>query len=210
MLSSYWRNENLHFLNCNVKEFQELVHITADNIYGVITNQALVEYIKLIQQKLGCTIIDGLVGKETKQKCRDFQKENNLKVDAICGEQTREKLFDNWNFPHFKKEEFNCKCGCNLNLTNQKIVSILENIREHFGNNPVIITSGTRCQKHNKDVGGASGSRHLTGKAVDFYIPGVDVNQILLYCQELVRKGILRYTYTNNTNMNGCIHIDIL
>lgn len=68
MLSTYWRNEDLHFLDCNVKEFQELVHITADNIYGVITNQALVEYIKLIQQKLGCTIIDRFSWKRNKTK----------------------------------------------------------------------------------------------------------------------------------------------
>ena len=149
MISSTWRTKNLKFLNCSIKQFQTLVHITADGIYGSITDLALINYIKIIQEKLG-TNQDGLAGEQTKQKCIEFQKRNGLVPDGICGIKTREKLFEQkqeWHFPHFKREEFNCKCGCGKNNINPKIVQILEEIRSHFGGNPLIVTSGTRCER---------------------------------------------------------------
>ena len=107
-------------------------------------------------------------------------------------------------------QEFACKCGCGFDDINLRLVQILENIRCYFGYNPIIITSGCRCNSHNKEVGGVSGSRHVIGKAADFYVQNVHVNDVLKYCQTLVNQGILRYTYTNNSNMNGVVHIDIL
>ena len=53
MLSNIWRIKNLRFLNCTIKQFQTLVHITSDGIYGPITDLALINYIKIIQEKLG-------------------------------------------------------------------------------------------------------------------------------------------------------------
>lgn len=211
MLSNIWIIKNLKFLNCTVKQFQTLVHITADAVYGPVTDLALINYIKIIQEKLGANQ-DGLAGDQTKQKCIEFQKRNGLVPDGICGIKTREKLFQttsSWNFPHFKKEEFNCKCGCGANNINHKLVQVLEDIRFHFGGNPVIITSGTRCQKHNAAVGGIRGSKHLEGKAADFYIKNITTRNLLSYCQTLVKSGILNYTYTNSKNMKGVVHIDI-
>ena len=75
MLSNIWRIKNLRFLNCTIKQFQTLVHITADGIYGSITDLALINYIKIIQEKLGANQ-DGLAGDQTKQKCVEFQKKN--------------------------------------------------------------------------------------------------------------------------------------
>ena len=86
---------------------------------------------------------------------------------------------------------------------------ILEQIREHFGGKSVIITSGCRCSKHNKAVGGVQGSKHVLGQAVDFYIPGVPTATLLAYCQSLVNQGLLSYTYTNGTNMSGAVHINL-
>ncbi len=211
MLSNIWRIKNLKFLNCTIKQFQTLVHITADGIYGSITDLALINYIKIIQEKLG-TNQDGLAGEQTKQKCIEFQKRNGLVPDGICGIKTREKLFQTssgWNFPHFKKEEFNCKCGCGLNNINYNLAKILEDIRFHFGGNPVIITSGTRCEKHNKTVGGIKGSEHLKGNAADFYIKGINTSILLNYTNTLKASGIIKYTYTNNKNMKGVVHINI-
>ena len=149
MLSDTWRKKNLQFLNCNIKQFQTLAHITADGIYGEITNLALINYIKIVQEKLGANQ-DGLAGNETTQKCKDFQRNHGLIPDGICGIKTREKLFEQkqeWNFPHFKREEFNCKCGCGKNNIKYDLVQILEEIRSHFGGNPLIVTSGTRCER---------------------------------------------------------------
>lgn len=153
MLSNYWRNKNLKFLNCNIKSFQSLAHIKVDGIYGSMTDLALINYIKIVQEKLGC-IQDGYAGLTTENYCKKFQREHGLVADGICGVKTREKLFqvNTWNFPHFKKEEFNCKCGCKANNINYKVVQILEEIRSHFGGKPVIVTSGTRCQKYNDSL----------------------------------------------------------
>lgn len=167
MLSDYWKNKNLKFLNCNVKQFQTLVNITVDGKYGPITDLVLINYIKIIQEKIGSEQ-DGLAGNNTIKKLISFQKQNGLVPDGICGVNTRAKLFSQsqtWNFPNFEKSEFSCKCGCGLNNINYNLVSLLQyNIRPHFGNLPTIITSGSRCQKHNAAVGGIKGSEHLKRK----------------------------------------------
>lgn len=46
---------------------------------------------------------------------------------------------------------------------------ILEPLREHLGH-PIFITSGYRCPRLNKAVGGVPGSQHLRGEAADLYI----------------------------------------
>lgn len=43
---------------------------------------------------------------------------------------------------------------------------ILEPLRLHYGR-AIIVTSGFRCQKLNKAVGGSATSQHATGQAVD-------------------------------------------
>ena len=95
-----------------------------------------------------------------------------------------------------------------MNNINLKLVKILEEIRNHFGQ-AVVITSGCRCKKHNADVGGVQGSRHVLGKASDIYVKGVSTSTLLAYTKSLVAQNKLRYTYTNNKNMNGVVHIDI-
>lgn len=169
-----------------------------------------------IQEILGCEQ-DGVAGNNTIELCKQYQKIHGLQVDGICGTKTREMMFNEpqpepsgWNFEHFQKSEFACKCGCGYDSINYRVVEILEQIREHFGGRPLIITSGCRCSTHNANVGGVQGSRHVLGKASDIYISGVNVNDLLRYCQSLVNEGVLRYTYTNNGSMNGVVHIDIL
>lgn len=181
-----------------------------DGIYGQETNSRLIEVIKTIQTKLGCTMIDGIVGNETITKCKEFQKAHGLVADGICGARTRNALDLpkglSWDdIKHFKKSEFACGDGCGYDDISLRLVQILEKIREHFGGKPVIITSGCRCSKYNNSLAGSvKGSKHLTGQAVDFYIPGVPTATLLAYCQSLVNQGLLSYTYTNNTNMRWC------
>ena len=115
-----------------------------------------------------------------------------------------------WDFPHFKKSEFACKCGCGFDSINHNVVALLEDIRSYFGDRPVIVTSGCRCAKHNSSVGGAQGSRHVLGKASDIYIDGVDKWELKNYCQSLVNQGRARYTYTGTAGMGNAVHIDIL
>jgi len=48
------------------------------------------------------------------------------------------------------------------------ITNILDPLRESWGN-PIIVSSGYRCQELNKAVGGAKTSQHLLGQASDIH-----------------------------------------
>ncbi len=227
MLNIKQRQMNLNFLNYATggvdgiegtktksayKSFQRDFGLAVDGIYGPKTDAKLIEVIKDIQSKINATV-DGVAGDNTKQKCKEYQSTHGLVVDGICGITTRNSLNSaglSWdNIKHFKKSEFTCKCGCGLNRIDLRLVNVLEKIRSHFGDKPCIVTSGCRCSEHNRKVGGVQGSRHVLGKAADFYIQGVHVNDLLAYTKTLVANGTLRYTYTNSSNMNGVVHIDI-
>lgn len=66
----------------------------------------------------------------------------------------------------FKSSEFACKCGCGLNNVNGELIEDL-NIARGIADTPFIITSGSRCDLHNKNSGGSRTSSHMLGYAVD-------------------------------------------
>ena len=105
---------------------------------------------------------------------------------------------------NFKASEFACKgkgC-CSTVQIDEKLVTYLQMIRDRFGK--TIITSGYRCQAHNKNVGGASGSRHTKGQAADFYIDGVEPAEIAKYAESIGVKGIGLY----GPEDGNFVHID--
>ena len=205
--------------------FQRDNGLIVDKIYGNNTENKLLLCIKELQSLLNKhgydLVIDGLVGNKTIFAIKDFQKKNGLVVDGIAGTQTMNKLKNSssssnsnilsWNdIKNFKKSEFDCACGCGFNNIDLRIVKILDYyFRSHF-NAPTYVTSGCRCQKYNDSLkGSVKWSKHVQGKGVDFYVKGVDVNIVLSWAKELCKKGIIRYAYTNSSNMRGAIHIDI-
>lgn len=195
--------------------FQRDNGLVADGIYGPATETKLIEVIRNLQQLLcnkGYKIaIDGLVGNGTINALKDFQSKNGLPVDGIAGMQTYNKLNGSTPTPqpskytckYFKDSEFKCPC-CGLNLEKNGIKQIADEIREHFGR-PAIITSGTRCVKHNREVGGVSNSWHLYGNAIDLVVQGISGQQLLNFCQEIVNRGSARYTYLIS---GQAVHID--
>lgn len=64
------------------------------------------------------------------------------------------------NTKHFKESELACNC-CGETRPSVALMIVLEDVRVNLG--VTIITSGYRCFKHNTNVGGAKGSRHLHG-----------------------------------------------
>lgn len=69
------------------------------------------------------------------------------------------------------------------------IENVLDPLREKWGM-PIIVTSGYRCEKLNKAVGGSSSSQHMKGQAADIRTVSdsrVD-NMKLLKC--LLRSGL--------------------
>ena len=67
---------------------------------------------------------------------------------------------------HFKRCEFDCKCGCKTTLHDPALSKKLERLREQIGA-AVTLTSGYRCKTHNAAVGGSSSSYHVKGQAAD-------------------------------------------
>ncbi len=107
---------------------------------------------------------------------------------------------------HFNSNEFDCHgtgC-CNTTLINEKLVSYLEKIREHFGM-PITITSGYRCVVHNKNIGGTTGSRHSKGDAADIVVKGATPRTVAQYAESIGILGIGLY----ETSADGFFtHID--
>jgi len=71
----------------------------------------------------------------------------------------------------FNEKEFVCRCCGELPpFARENIEALVENVldplRERYGK-PIIVNSGYRCAKHNREVGGASGSQHMRGEAAD-------------------------------------------
>ena len=66
---------------------------------------------------------------------------------------------------HIALTEVVCKCGCGL-VPQKAILDKFDEIREAYGKS-IIITSGSRCEKHNKKIGGSKNSNHVKGLALD-------------------------------------------
>ena len=73
----------------------------------------------------------------------------------------------------FKEKEFACKCCGQLPpLARENVKAlvseVLDPVREKLGM-PIVVNSGYRCEKHNKEVGGVKNSQHLKGEAADIH-----------------------------------------
>lgn len=96
----------------------------------------------------------------------------------------------------------------NINLL---VDNVLDPIRDKFCA-PVIITSGYRCPKVNKLVGGTNNSQHMSGCAADFHIKGFTylmMRQVFLDIYDTIEfdqliyyrsKNIIHVSYVENSN----------
>jgi len=106
---------------------------------------------------------------------------------------------------HFTYQEISCKCLCGFGYKkgdlDNSVVVILELIRNHF-KKPVLITSGLRCEKHNKNVGGVKNSTHTKGLAVDIKIDDITPQQISSFLDFLFPNCLGIGTYKTFTHIN--------
>jgi len=72
---------------------------------------------------------------------------------------------------NFSRSEFACPC-CGRADVDMRLVEALQELRDLAGV-PVRVNSGFRCEKHNREVGGARRSRHLLGEAADIVVKGL-------------------------------------
>lgn len=162
--------------------------------------------------------VDGIWGPDSKAATEKFQTDYALEADGEFGPLTEKRILEvvatgekpgvDWSkVKYFRREEFMCNCGgkyCNGFPVEPSalLVKTAEKVRTHFGK-AAIISSGVRCETHNKNVGGVVNSRHLRGTAMDFRISGKKAKDILPYIQSLPE---VRYAY----DIDGTyVHMDV-
>lgn len=162
-------------------------------------------------------MVDGIWGPKSQEAALAFQRTWQLTEDAKFGAESQRKILsvigsgsqvDWWaQIQWFRREEFRCRCGGKYcdgfpAEPERKLVELAEAVRTHFGK-PAVLSSGLRCQRHNGACGGVANSRHLTGRAMDFRVDGVDSTTVISYV--LSCPGV-RYAYQIDDNY---VHMDI-
>ena len=94
-------------------------------------------------------------------------------------------------------------------LQNMQVLAekVFEPLREHFGV-PIAINSFFRSQKLNKAIGGAAGSQHTQGRAIDIddTLGGVSNKQMFDWIRENLDYDMLIWEFGNNSNPDW-VHI---
>ena len=85
---------------------------------------------------------------------------------------------------NFKVSEFNCNDGSDTVLISDKLVDLLQNIRNHFGA-AVTINSAYRTESYNKKIGGATKSQHVNGTAADIVVKGATPLEVAQYVEHI-------------------------
>lgn len=101
----------------------------------------------------------------------------------------------------FNREEFACKCGCGFDTVDVELLLVLQDARNHF-DSPITITSGCRCETHNKAVGGASNSQHLYGRAADFKVENAKPADVSHWLSTSYKEDVAIGLYHNR------VHVD--
>lgn len=110
---------------------------------------------------------------------------------------------------HFNVSEFRCKCGrFHPTVLDTNLVETLEKLIGVLGADKCIVSSGYRCEAHDRAVGGSGKGQHTTGKAADvcFYKEGKPISSKTVSCkaQDMGVPGI-----ANITAAYTWIHLDV-
>jgi uncharacterized protein YcbK (DUF882 family) len=116
---------------------------------------------------------------------------------------------------HFSKIEMQCKCkNCGNSCPMDTVfMTLLDKVREEC-DAPLNVSSGFRCDRHNKDIGGVENSWHTKGKAADIWTTAIPLKQVFdiakKYFEEVILyedKGFVHIAepkavfYTNKTDL---------
>lgn len=115
---------------------------------------------------------------------------------------------------YFEPEEFRCTCGHCTGypaVMDKQLLKNIEYLRKDSGSS-ITITSGLRCKWKNDRLEGSSpNSKHLYGKAIDFY------SKVLTATKKLRTAMVRRwytfkkanYSYANTPGMGNAVHVDV-
>lgn len=111
---------------------------------------------------------------------------------------------------HFSRSEFECKgsdCCGNSAPMDSAFLKALGNFRERL-KLPIVITSGFRCNKHNKAIGGTPRSYHAIGRACDVKVKGLDVEVIAKLAREFFGGVIVYDSWVHVDTREGVYYAD--
>ena len=152
--------------------------------------------------------VDGIWGEQSRRATEAFQRDFQLTVNGIFEDATQRRLLEaiasgeqmkesdlpasaNWwaEIKYFTRDEayIGCPCGRCGGFPaepTEKLMRAADAVREHFGA-PMIPTSTVRCRAHNSAVGGVWNSRHMEGRAMDFYVKGHSGAEVLAFVRTL-------------------------
>ena len=80
----------------------------------------------------------------------------------------------------------------------------MDRVRDHYGR-PIIIHCWLRTPAYNKLIGGARGSAHMEGAAVDFHVQGVDPFKV----QQELSKNKQLWPFRGEVGTPGWVHLDL-
>ena len=103
---------------------------------------------------------------------------------------------------NFKVKEFRSRDGADEILIDEKLVNLLQKLRDKFG--IINISSAYRTKSYNKKVGGVSNSQHLFGLAADITISdNGKLEEAARYAEKIGFTGI-----GLDKNYENFIHVD--
>jgi hypothetical protein len=106
-----------------------------------------------------------------------------------------------WRWPNFTPEEIACR-GTGVIAVDEAAMDALQALRNALGV-PIILRSAYRTPTHNRAVGGAKSSKHLTGEAFDVAMTNLDPRRFEEAARAAGFKGFGFYP------RSGFMHIDM-
>ncbi len=105
---------------------------------------------------------------------------------------------------NFKYSEIMCPCGCKkIKPIDPHLSFLLQSLREKI-KLPIYISSGLRCKKYNRKIGGYKYSPHIDGRAVDIHVKNMDITVLAMLSKDIGFTRIGLYP------SNHFVHVDVL